>query len=226
VVVSALTTTLGCGQASSGSSIGLDQFSTESVAAVCHKVFTCCTSTEIAAIDPMIVDEASCEARLAPTPSSVLTSAPALVDAGVVVYHGDAARACLDAFAALPCNTWGGPFSSLRLAACAPVFQGTLPAGSTCAVSAECASDYCTNASNGGVACAAPVNLGESCEFAPCTSGLSCVSNQAGGPRTCGHPFPDGSACLYAQDCASGFCSMDPSTGSSTCEPPATCNGL
>jgi hypothetical protein len=175
----------------------------------------------------MIVDEASCQARLVPSSGSVLATGPARVDAGVVVYDAEAARACLDALAAFPCDRWGGPSSSLPLAPCGQVFKGKLPAGSSCGLNVECVSEYCGDTPSGSFACAAPANLGDSCEFAPCTPGLSCVSNpSSGGPRTCSHPFSDGTACLYDRDCNSGFCIVDGSTGLSTCGSPQTCNGL
>src|SRR5689334_18638612 len=49
----------GCsGATGGGPSLPLGQFSSEFLAARCHKLLTCC-SAELAAIDPMIVDQAS-----------------------------------------------------------------------------------------------------------------------------------------------------------------------
>jgi hypothetical protein len=211
----------GCsGGGGSGRSLPLEQFGTKFIAAYCHKLLSCCSSAQLAAINPTIVDQASCEASLVPSPQSDLALAPGLVDAGVVTYHADTAQGCLNELAAFPC---GGAGQS-ALSQCGRVFQGTLTAGSPCGVSLECASDYCTNAPSGGIACAAPVGLGESCEFAPCSSGLSCVSSPSSGqPRTCGQPFPDGSGCMYDADCAGGACVMDASTGLATCGPLSIC---
>jgi hypothetical protein len=228
VVLTAVAMAPGCGGGgSSGPPLPLDQFIAQFLVLRCHKVLSCCSSSEIAAIDPMIVDEASCETRLAPTPQSDLALAPALVDAGLVTYDGDVAQKCLDALAALTCETWAGPFNIPTPPQCNGLIEGTVAAGGSCGVSLECASDYCTNASNGGLACAAPVALGVSCELAPCVSGLSCVSSpQSGAPRTCGHPSPDGSACVHDADCTSNFCNTDVSTGLSTCAPPGTCDAV
>src|SRR5207248_3684158 len=131
----------------------------------------------------------------------------------------------LAALAALPCGMWGGARNPPPVPQCDGVFVGTLSAGSARGTSVECASNFCTNASTGvGSACAAPVGLGQSCEFAPCTSGLACVSNSSGGPRTCGQSFPAGSSCHYNEDCASGLCMGDASGNPPTCVA-ASCNG-
>lgn len=214
----------GCG--SSGSPEAMGQFGGDYVAAVCQRILACCSGAEIAAVDPTIVDQASCETALAPSSGSLLVTGAAAVDAGVAVYHGDAARACLTALAALPCGMWSGPLALPRVPQCDGIFVGTLPAGSTCGTSVECASNYCTNNNTGGDSCAAPVTGGQSCEFAPCTSGLSCVSPPGGnGLRTCGEPSPAGSPCFYNQDCTSGFCTLDATTGQSTCSPATSCPG-
>jgi hypothetical protein len=210
----------GCsGGGGSGRSPPVDQFGAEYVAELCHKLLSCCDSAQLAAIDSTIVDEASCEARFAPSPQSDLALAPGLVDAGVVTYHADTAQGCLDELAALPCVA-SGP---APLQQCRRVFQGTLGAGSLCAVSLQCASDYCTNANSSVLACAGPVGLGESCEFAPCSPGLSCVSSASSGPRTCGQPLLNGQACMYNADCAGGACVRDASTGLAICGPLSVC---
>jgi hypothetical protein len=217
----------GGGGGGGGASIPIDQLDAQLFAVFCHKMFACCDATEIAAVDPTIVDEATCEASLSAIHAMSPGNDKALVDAGLAIYDGDRARACLDAVSALPCSTWGGPFGNVPIPQCDGVFTGTLPAGSACGISGECASDYCGNAPTGGLACAAPVMLGESCEFAPCVSGLACVSNgSSGGPRICGHAFADGSSCLYNPDCTSGHCTTDAATGLSACSRPATCNGI
>ena len=227
-VVLAALVVAGCGGGGGGAPIPFDQFDAQFIAVYCHKTFACCDTGEIAAIDPTIVDEATCEASFSAMAAMHPAPGKALVDAGLATYHGDRARTCLDAVIVLPCIMWGGPSSKTPIPQCDGVIEGTLPAGSACGTSAECASDYCGNDNAGGLACAAPVMLGESCEFAPCVSGLACVSNpSSGGPRMCGHAFPDGSACAYDPDCTSGLCATDAASGlSGACSRPATCNGI
>ena len=225
-VVLAAFVVAGCGGGGGGAPIPIDQLDAQLFAVFCHKMFICCDATEIAAIDPTIVDEVTCEASLSAIHSMSPGDGKALVDAGLATYDGARARACLDAVSALPCSTWGGPFGNVPIPQCDGVYTGTLPAGSACATSGECTSDYCGNAPAGGPACAAPVMLGESCELAPCVAGLACVSHSSGGPRTCGHAFADGESCLDNPDCTSGHCTTDAATGLSACSRPATCNGI
>lgn len=230
-VVLAAFVVAGCGGGGGGPSIPIDQFLPQYVAATCHTIFACCDATEIAAlgsIDPTIVDEASCEASLTAMAAMHWANDKALVDAGFATYHGDRARACLDAVSSLTCSTWGGPFGTDRPPQCDGLLVGTLPAGSACALGGQCASGYCVGTGDGEPACAAPVELGESCQFAPCVSGLACVSDSSGSiPRTCGYALPDGSPCFYDPDCKSGLCAEDAATGQYACSRAArTCDGI
>lgn len=208
----------------------MDQFFSQYVAALCHKVFTCCDAAEIAAfrsmVDPTIVDEASCEASSTAMSGTQLALEQYRVDAGLATYHGDRARACVDAESALTCSTWGGLFGMKMPPACAGVLVGALADGSPCYNSEDCASGYCGDTATGQGACVAPVKLGERCELAPCASGLTCVSDpSSGGPNTCGHEFPDGSPCLYDADCQSGICSTTAATNGVCTPPETTCTG-
>jgi hypothetical protein len=209
----------GCGGGASNPAPPADQFAAKYLAALCQKLISCCTSAQLTAIFPGIVDVPSCEAALAPSPQSVLALGPGLVAAGGATYDTAAAQGCLAELAALPC----GASTPSALAQCGQVFQGTLAAGGPCSVGVECSSDFCTNASGGVSTCAAPVGAGQSCEFAPCSSGLACVFSQSGGPRTCGTPLPDGSACMSNADCAGGSCAGVNSNGIGTCGPTPLC---
>jgi hypothetical protein len=211
-----------------GGSVPLDQCGAQLEATRCHKLLACCSLGQIAALDRTIVDEATCEASFAASGNSVVAAAAPLVDAGVVIYRGDQARACLDALAGLDCETWsGGSDLVAPPSPCNRAFEGTLAAGSPCTVSMEleCASGACTNDATGALACAAPVGLGQSCEAAPCVLGLRCVSDPtSGGPRTCGQPLPDGAVCALDQDCASGSCVFAAISGPNTCARPPMCH--
>jgi hypothetical protein len=226
VVVFACAAAAGCG--GGGTPEPLGQFESQFVAAFCQRVLACCSSAEFAAVGLQIVDQASCETAFAPGPQSALGSGPGLVDAGLATYNGDAARACLDAVAALPCGMWRSPLMPPNVPQCDGVFVGTLPAGSACTSSPECASDFCTNDSSGGISCAAPVGLAQSCEFAPCVAGLHCVSPPGGGgPSTCqAQTFALGSPCFSDQDCTSDICTADTTNPSvSHCAQGMSCGG-
>jgi hypothetical protein len=229
IVLATLMIASGCGGGGGGGGapLPLDQFATELVAAICHKTFTCCDATELATLDPSIVDEASCRASYGASYSMRTAQFQAEIDAGLSVYDPGAARRCLDTFAALTCAAWGGDLSLRRYPVCADVMVGTQPAGTACASTDECAGGYCGSSStNMAATCADRVNRGESCEFAACVHGLACVSPPSGGPRTCGDPAPDGSSCAFDDDCASTFCVPDSTAGGRTCGIQTTCNGV
>jgi hypothetical protein len=220
VVLSAVALTLGCG--GGGASIPLDQFGNEFAAIYCHKMFTCCDAREITSIDANAVDEATCRSHLAGNVR--IAPLPSEVDAGRVLYHGDRARGCLDTLTALPCQQWVADDALTRFPICATIVEGTLVTGSACVTSDECSGGYCGN-NTGTFVCAAPAQLGQSCEFARCVLGLACLTNQSGAPRMCGQPLPDGASCFSAEECASTYCITD-GTGLAFCGLPMTCDGI
>ena len=213
---------LGCGGGSSGKSIPIDQLASEYAAVFCHKMFTCCDASELAARESTGPDEAACRSVVAATVNDPVLQAQ--VAAGRVVYHGDRARSCLDTVAALPCQQWALDEKLIRFPACDAITEGTLAAGSACAISDQCIDGFC-GSSTGELVCAPPAQAGQPCSFAKCVSGLACRTDELASPGICGPRLPDGAACVDQNDCASGYCIGD-GTGMASCGLLTTCNGV
>ena len=103
---------------------------------------------------------------------------------------------------------------------------GSLAGDAGCAFSAECAADYCQNASNGCGTCAAPLAPGGDCSLAAsaCPAGYPCSQT---GSRVCA-ALPDagaakgiGSPCTSADTCIAGYTCREsaPDAGDSQCRP-------
>ena len=127
----------------------------------------------------------------------------AAVDAGKIAFSEDAAQACLDAYAALSCDT---TMQTSALDVCADVFTGTVPIGETCAFDGECESDSCVVPSCTGVCCQGtcapartPPAIGEPCTFL-CADGAYCTIE-----GTCAALLPAGAACSDPLACAVGL---------------------
>jgi len=123
------------------------------------------------------------------------------VEAGTIIYDGDAARKCIDAVAKDDCtfSNWDTLF-----AACVNVFEGTVPEGGTCVVFAECAGDVscetdpgCTPESCCVGTCRPPlVEIGGDCSVNYfCVRGAYCHQDFVAGTATCEAELPIGSAC-------------------------------
>jgi hypothetical protein len=224
VVLSAVALTLRCGSGSSGGggpSIPVGQLGDEFAAVVCHKIFTCCTASEISSTVGT-VDEATCRSDMVANGSSSLLKSE--VAGGLVIYHGDRARSCLDMVAALPCEQWALDDKLLRFPVCQTITEGTLATGTACAADDECSGGHC-GSSTGASVCAAPAELGQSCTFAKCVPGLACRTDQSQSPGICGTTLPDGASCFDSNDCAIGYCISD-GNGNGFCGLGATCNGI
>jgi hypothetical protein len=207
---------------SGGSSIPIDQLGSEFAAVFCHKMFMCCDASERTSIDSTAVDEATCRSSMSADAKFALLQAE--VAGGHVTYRGDHARSCIDAVAALPCAQWGADFELLRFPACQTIVEGTIATGGVCASNDECVSGFC-GSSTGALVCAPPAQLGESCDFARCVSGLACRTDASASPAKCGQPLPDGAACVDRNDCVSGYCITD-GTGQAFCGLFPVCKGI
>ena len=177
IVLAASVLARGCGDAIRSPPLPLEQFVAQFVAIGCQKVFACCNAAELGALGPAIVDEASCRSDLGADPN--ISATRARVADGTARYDGYKARGCLDTLAALPCSVWAGGNTLGRFPMCNGIIVGTAPAGSACVSDDVCASGRCSADPNTGgpLSCVAPVQRGESCEFAPCASGLSSASS-------------------------------------------------
>ena len=144
-----------------------------------------------------------------------------LLDSGKATFDGNAAQACLDATANLPCDQTQ---MAVRVepSACQHVVVGTVATGGACEQNAECASSACSISSCGSACCAgtceaaqAPAGSGEPCVTRPCDVGLAC--SQTSG--TCVALGGSGAGCTldtdcdYGLGCPAGLCAPLPAVG-------------
>lgn len=203
---------VGCG-GGNGGSIALDQLGAEYAAVFCRKAFTCCDDAERAGVASR--DEADCRSAYGTSFNIAYAMVQMDVDAGRSRYHGDRARRCLDAMAAVSCPQWGIGEAASRIPDCNTTHEGLLAPGNTCERDYECANGYCDISSG---TCVARSKLGETCTEADCEWGLVCLFD-ASGASACGAPLPDGSPCFVSSECAS-YCNVD------VCGPSLMCDGV
>ena len=157
------------------------------------------------------------------------------IAAGIVVYDGQAAGACIDVFKSLvSCKQTAMGDTGQRLdATCGKVFTGTLPAGGACFFSDECANrGICGSQTCSGSCCAgtcvarpAPIPLGGDCssplQYQDCIEGTVCAANATGG-GSCKVPLAAGARCGPYDRCVRPYqCGgIDPVTSEGTCTGP------
>jgi hypothetical protein len=181
-------------------------------------------------------DRTTCLASIGPD-SQQLDTFKVDIAAGIVLYDARAAGACIDAFKSLASckQTAIGDFSQRINATCGKVFTGSLPAGSTCFFSEECANQgICSGQTCGADGCCtgtcvarpAPIPPGGDCtsllQNQDCIDGTRCTANAAGG-GTCKVPLAAGARCGPYDRCAPPYqCGgvVDPVTNEGTCTAP------
>jgi len=174
-----------------GRSVPLDDLAGDLLDAECDFLVACAAAP----------DRTTCLASIG-VDSAELATLKADVAAGIVVYDGQAAAACLDVYKSLTSckQTAIGDLGQKLDAACGHVFTGTVAVGSACFFSEECA--------NEGI-----------CDRTTCTSSGCCAGTCHAKPTAippggdCSNPLPD-------QDCVDGtVCTADPG-GGGTCKAP------
>jgi hypothetical protein len=208
---------MGCGSGSggSGATVPLDQFASAYAAAVCRKAFDCCDASERADHPTFAADEANCRTAYAAPILSAIATHQASIDVGRVLYHGDRARRCIDAIAALPCAQWSRDDAARRISDCLYYTTGTIAPGGTCTWTIECADGTCGNQNT----CVGRADLGQTCQGVPCRQELACIVDASGTPTVCVEPYADGSPCRYDFECAN-FCVAG------VCGPATFCDGV
>ena len=133
------------------------------------------------------------------------------VDAGIVMWHGDAAEDCLARIDQLSCDRTS---ESYRHFGCEPMFSGTLGNGEACTTSTECISrecwtEGCTKACCVGY-CAGDIKptigeIGDPCRLSGCVAGARCEDS------VCVPLRAEGEACTYELngECAYGLACID-----------------
>ena len=149
------------------------------------------------------------------------------VEAGIILYDGDAARECLDALADLPFCVliFDGPEYDAAQEACDDVFTGTVESGGDCFDSQECVDGLTcvtTDPQCADACCAGTceddttppdAEIGSSCAEANCVSNAYCDAD-----NLCAALLEEGEACEDLFSCVTGaLCDLDFTTGVGTC---------
>jgi hypothetical protein len=136
------------------------------------------------------------------------------IDEGRVVYHGDKAQACLDAWAAMGCDTVVNRAPDI----CEEALTGTVDDGGDCTVDAECKGRlFCKSDGACPGKCSALLGEGAACHDSDeCESGLACDDTL----QKCARPGKKGDACGAGKpDCMLGLLCLGASqTASGTCK--------
>jgi hypothetical protein len=219
VSLALLVTLAGCSSSGSGGggTVALADFGSELAKVSCHRIYTCCDTTERADNTSWGPTEADCVTAM--TTNNPLASLQAGIDAGKIVYHGDRAKLCLDHMAALSCTDWGINFNMRYVPDCGHITDGTVAMSAACASDAECVSGFCSLS-----VCAARGALGDACTSpTACQDGLYCPVSAG---DHCATAAAVGAACEVSVSCQNNSCVIPDLATSGTCGSPMTCNGV
>jgi hypothetical protein len=223
LVVSLMSTA--CGGGDNGS-VALADLGTALGTEYCAKTFDCCTEAEwmaqFRATD--ITDEASCRTFYAEFFEYLTGMYQASIDAGKLVYDGEAAADCANVVHEASCAEFSLG-SKLLDGQCDSPFRGQVANDMPCAFDEECQSHYCEGDSQlpapgtPGVCKPIPTE-GQACPELDCGAGLQCQQG------TCMPLRADGASCTTADQCASAACNGASASSNGTCGAPTTCDGL
>jgi hypothetical protein len=214
-----------------GGSLSLANLPEATARIECEKIFECCDAAErmeqLGFFDPMPTNVDECTATYAALINAFFGGTRAAVEAGTVIYDGDAAQRCLDATAAGSCADYAAQLASDETSGdCDLAFQGTVANGGACDDDDNvCVSGYCADDGAGATTCAARPGAGEPCPDFECDDGLDCTFDGTG--STCVAKLADGMPCDDDGECLSGACvGADPAMGTpGTCGAATMCDG-
>ncbi len=221
----------GCG--GGGGDPSLQQYINDVASLECQKIFECCDANEIMdqfqGLTPPITTEAGCvQAYQGLFQALALPQLQASIDNGRLVYHADAAGACLDGAASLSCVEFSGTGAGTDAPpGCTNPFEGLVANDGACASDNECQSEYCegdTSSQEG--TCKTLPGDGAACPDFECADGFWCDFATNGG--TCVATKADGTDCNGDDECQSGAC-VDPNpsdTTPGTCGSNMVCDGM
>jgi hypothetical protein len=198
-----------------GGGVGLDDFETKLVDAVCKNAVECKDAPDLA----------SCKASLQ-IKNKTLETLIAKSKSGVIKYDSDQASVCIDSIATAGCT-----FEGFHVAEspCNTVFTGTIATAGACVTDLECAGDaYCnqtdTNCDPSTACCAgtcmaipAEAQIGGDCTTARCVDTAFCDSSTN---RCSALVATAGAACTEIDACANPMI-CDVFAASPTCVTPA-----
>jgi hypothetical protein len=190
----------GCSSGGSGGAIPLSGFASEFAKAFCHRVYSCCDAIERGMESVWGPTESDCRVNLTDEFSQGIAEAQFDIDAGLVIFHPDSARRCVNDITSLSCADWGVEFDLDLIPSCRLMIEGTLALGAACTSSDHCVSRLCS-----------PDTAG---------TGMVCVASPGLDDLQ-----PIGSACDQDADCLTRYCPLPVGTEPRTCRPPGVCDG-
>ena len=207
----------------SGGPVAMDDVPARYSEALCGKVYECCTPVQLMGNMFTGTDQKSCQVQMAGLLQLSVSQWKKSEMAGRIVYHGDKAGACIDAFKAATCtqlNAGMDPTSADPN--CRSTIEPKVALAGACSQTEECIGGTCegavTSPPKDGV-CKPFASSGASCSDASCADGTWC--DNAGGSPTCKVTKADGLSCNSSNECMSGGCNG----GDSSMGMPGTCGG-
>jgi hypothetical protein len=223
----------GTGDSSTSASLTAESFPGLVAAALCTTTANCCGTSG----DAATFNWQGCFNSKLPNGFGGSAIGSNLLDGGHVTFNAAQAQTCLDTISAVDCaaNELTSAEAVQLYQSCFAAYAGTLPAGSACAATIECApGNYCMPVDGGAGdagaigSCQALAGAGGACGFlgnatqgqSACSyrgsgsNGLFCqnISGDAGITQlnssewTCQPQWPNGSECYANQDCTSFIC--------------------
>ena len=193
----------------------IESFAADKLAALCATAVRCnqiatvsgCLAASLPAFSPQVVQD---------------------VQSGVISYDPQLGYRCIQLILVAPCTT--GP-SGPDLESCHNAFTGTLPAGASCNLNADCVSGECTMPGCTSGCCppgtCAPgvevrnVPVGGACFGSGCAEGEYCLTT-SGSSGVCKARVAEGGACSATTFCQSGLICWATSDTTTVCRRPAS----
>ncbi|MBK9266918.1 MAG: hypothetical protein IPM54_44985 [Polyangiaceae bacterium] len=197
----AVASAIGCADEAPGPGpIPLQELRDELSTATCNQYVRC----------GLMPDQATCEAAQGDSRLTLQLLTDAAL--GRVTYDEAGARTCVEAIRARSCDNLTATQKALA-DACSKMFVGTIPEGSSCLFSTECAGGGTCNVSmcmGSGACCLgvcekppAPVAIGADCTTNPCVESAYCDASEM--PPTCKARKDNGDACDAQGQCKEGM---------------------
>lgn len=209
-----------CGSGSA--SVALDDAPDAYARAYCDRIFSCCSSDEIAnrfaTVTPPVTDAASCRSYIARVFGTEFVDDTRTAEAsGRARYAGDRMAACLDALQTAACPDLARVFALLVMPdACSPPRIPLTEDGAPCDHDFQCISSLCASSgSDSAGTCAAAPAAGAPCASGKCGAGY--CDRSAGSDGVCVAIGDAGAACSSALACRSLVCNAG------VCGAPTTC---
>jgi hypothetical protein len=173
------------GSDTGGGALPLAKVAADVRAALCEKIYTCCSASERMTNPTIGTDRRSCQDALDGEASILLADIGQSVSQGRVIYHADKMATCLEDIKAASCDAVKNPAGDLSITEmCDEVFEPRVPVGGACSDYWDCAGGWCIGDQGGLKDMCVPLkSAGEECDEDPeCGTG-TCYLRACTGPR-------------------------------------------